>query len=51
MFRDREEAGEVLAAALTGRFDPERVVVLAIPRGGVVVAVPWPERSAPRSTS
>jgi predicted phosphoribosyltransferase len=40
VFRDREEAGEVLAAALTGRLDPERVVVLAIPRGGVVVAVP-----------
>ncbi len=39
-FRDREEAGEVLAAALVGRFDPEGVVVLAIPRGGVVVAVP-----------
>jgi predicted phosphoribosyltransferase len=40
VFRDREEAGEVLAAALTGRFEQERVVVLAIPRGGVVVAVP-----------
>lgn len=40
MFRDREEAGEVLAAALIGRFDPEWVAVLAIPRGGVVVAVP-----------
>lgn len=40
VFRDREEAGEVLAAALTGRFERERVVVLAIPRGGVVVAVP-----------
>ena len=40
MFRDREEAGEVLAAALVGRFEGEMVVVLAIPRGGVVVAVP-----------
>lgn len=40
VFLDREEAGEVLAAALTGRFDHERVVVLAIPRGGVVVAIP-----------
>ncbi|MEP6973173.1 MAG: phosphoribosyltransferase family protein [Actinomycetota bacterium] len=39
-FRDREEAGEMLAAALTGRFEPGRVVILAIPRGGVVVAVP-----------
>jgi putative phosphoribosyl transferase len=40
VFRDREEAGEVLAATLTGRFEQQRVVVLAIPRGGVVVAVP-----------
>jgi predicted phosphoribosyltransferase len=40
VFRDREEAGKVLATALTGRFERERVVVLAIPRGGVVVAVP-----------
>ncbi len=40
VFRDRVEAGEVLAAALAGRFEQERVVVLAIPRGGVVVAVP-----------
>ncbi len=40
VFRDRVEAGEVLAAALAGRFEKERVVVLAIPRGGVVVAVP-----------
>jgi putative phosphoribosyl transferase len=39
VFDDREEAGEVLAAALAGRFERERVVVLAIPRGGVVVAV------------
>ncbi|MGH2594726.1 MAG: phosphoribosyltransferase [Actinomycetota bacterium] len=39
VFDDREEAGEVLAAMLAGRFERERVVVLAIPRGGVVVAV------------
>ncbi|MEX0644295.1 MAG: phosphoribosyltransferase family protein [Parvularculaceae bacterium] len=37
MFRDREEAGEALAAALKGfeRLDP---VVYALPRGGVPVA-------------
>ena len=36
-FRDREQAGKALAAALKG-LAGEEVVVLAIPRGGVVVA-------------
>ncbi len=40
MFRDRVEAGELLAASLVGRFRGEHVVVLGIPRGGVVVAAP-----------
>jgi len=39
VFRDRHEAGERLAEALVGRVD-DRAVVLGIPRGGVIVAVP-----------
>jgi len=35
-FRDREQAGKALAAALKG-LNGDEVVVLAIPRGGVVV--------------
>ena len=37
MFRDREEAGRLLAAALTSYEADESVVVLAIPRGAVVM--------------
>ena len=37
LFRDRTEAGRKLAAALT-EFKGEDLVILAIPRGGVVVA-------------
>lgn len=37
IFRDRKDAGERLAAALR-RYQPERPVVLGIPRGGVVVS-------------
>jgi len=37
MFRDRTEAGERLAAELRGRV-PADALVLAVPRGGVVVA-------------
>ena len=40
VFRDRVEAGELLAASLVGRFGRVHVVVLGIPRGGVVVAAP-----------
>ena len=40
MFRDREEAGRALAAALHGRVERAHAVILAIPRGGVIVAVP-----------
>ena len=40
MFNDRDEAGEALASALTRRLEGERTIVLAIPRGGVIVAVP-----------
>lgn len=46
MFRDRVEAGQRLGAALLARLPqrgPEAVVVLAIPRGGVVVAAPVAE--------
>lgn len=37
MFRDREDAGELLARALE-KYMEEDVVVLGIPRGGVQVA-------------
>jgi predicted phosphoribosyltransferase len=37
-FRDRIEAGELLAAKLTDYRDRDDVVVLALPRGGVPVA-------------
>ncbi len=40
VFRDREEAGRALAAALHGRVDRAHALVLAIPRGGVIVAAP-----------
>jgi len=40
VFRDREEAGRALAAALHGRVDRTHALVLAIPRGGVIVATP-----------
>ncbi|WP_456437955.1 phosphoribosyltransferase [Desulfurobacterium sp.] len=42
VFRDRREAGELLARALIERYDGKLVnpVVVAIPRGGVVVAEP-----------
>lgn len=39
MYADREEAGQELARALAG-LDLERPVVLALPRGGVPVALP-----------
>jgi putative phosphoribosyl transferase len=38
IFRDRDEAGERLAAALAGYRDAADGIVLGIPRGGVVVA-------------
>jgi len=40
VFRDREDAGRALAAALHGRVDRTHALVLAIPRGGVIVATP-----------
>jgi predicted phosphoribosyltransferase len=40
VFRDREEAGRALAAALHGRVDRAHALILAIPRGGVIVAAP-----------
>lgn len=43
MFRDREEAGRRLAEATAGLVEGDRTVVLAIPRGGVVVAIPVAE--------
>lgn len=39
VFRDRNDAGAALAAAVADRV-PEPATVLAIPRGGIVVAVP-----------
>ena len=36
MFKDRKEAGQLLAKALA-KYKNDRVVVLALPRGGVVV--------------
>lgn len=36
-FRDRAEAGELLAARLSGLADRDDVVVLALPRGGVPI--------------
>jgi predicted phosphoribosyltransferase len=39
MFRDRQEAGRLLGEHLRSRIEPP-AVVLAIPRGGVVVAAP-----------
>lgn len=36
-FRDRAEAGDLLAARLSGLADREDVIVLALPRGGVPV--------------
>ncbi|MDA4134544.1 MAG: phosphoribosyltransferase family protein [Thaumarchaeota archaeon] len=38
MFKDREEAGRLLAEALDFLRDRKDVIVLAIPRGGLVVA-------------
>jgi len=45
IFRNRREAGELLAGAILKKFDGELVepVVVAIPRGGVVVAEPIAE--------
>lgn len=37
-YRDRQQAGEVLASALSAYADREDVLVLALPRGGVPVA-------------
>ena len=37
-FRDRSEAGRILAAQLTAYADRPDVLVLALPRGGVPVA-------------
>jgi putative phosphoribosyl transferase len=45
MFRDRREAGEALAEALSGLALPDPVV-LALPRGGVPVAAPVAARLA-----
>ena len=44
MFRDRREAGDRLAIALEDRGFATPIVVLAIPRGGVVVAAPVARR-------
>jgi len=45
LFKDRREAGELLAQAILKKFDAQLVepVVVAIPRGGVVVAEPIAE--------
>jgi predicted phosphoribosyltransferase len=47
-YRDRTQAGQVLAEALADPLGDQSCVVLALPRGGVPVAVPVAERlSAP----
>jgi putative phosphoribosyl transferase len=38
MFKDREEAGQLLAKKLMKHKDSKDALILAIPRGGVVVA-------------
>src|SRR2546421_1880217 len=38
LYRDRSEAGQVLATTLTKYADRQDVIVLALPRGGVPVA-------------
>jgi putative phosphoribosyl transferase len=43
MFRDRKEAGTLLAEAVAGRIQGP-AVVLGIPRGGVIVALPVARR-------
>jgi len=43
-FRDRTQAGELLAGRLEGRPGAGEVLVLALPRGGVPVAVPVARR-------
>lgn len=40
IFKDRREAGEKLADALTAYKDAAETIVLGLPRGGVVVAAP-----------
>ncbi|MGZ4913384.1 MAG: phosphoribosyltransferase [Halobacteriota archaeon] len=40
MYKDRIQAGQVLAGLLLERFEGQEAVVLAIPRGGVQVAYP-----------
>ena len=51
MFRDREEAGELLASALEGIINREKnPIILAIPRGGIPIAYKVAERlSVPMS--
>ena len=43
-FRDRAQAGELLAGMLAGRAGAPGLLVLALPRGGVPVAVPVARR-------
>lgn len=40
MYKDRIQAGQVLAGLLLERFEGQEAIVLAIPRGGVQVAYP-----------
>ena len=44
LFRDRREAGRLLAAKLANYADRPDVVVLAQPRGGVPVLMKWQAR-------
>ena len=43
-FRDRTEAGRLLARLLTRYAGRADVLILALPRGGVPVASRWPRR-------
>jgi len=45
-YRDRTEAGEALADALAGALGDQPAIVLALPRGGIPVAVPVARRLA-----
>jgi predicted phosphoribosyltransferase len=51
LFRDRREAGRQLAAKLISYANRPDVVVLALPRGGVPVALKWHAFSRPLWTS
>ena len=50
LFRDRREAGRLLAAKLAAYANRPDVLVLVLPRGASLVAYEVPARSVPRWT-